>query len=197
MGVLLITSRDRRPRQPRRRHRLRGRRPAHQVLRSTMIAEAPGRTQRGPQRRARGRGRRHRHGRKQEAGDPDYEVGLESLSQWQLAWRKFRKHHLALIGLGILAALFVDRDRRAVPAAVRVQRRSPGPTRSCSHRPAAVAGPPVRRDRRPPARRPDARRQRRPDVALHRLREHVHRRVHRHGRRCRSPGSSAASPTTS
>ena len=32
----------------------------------------------------------------------DYEVGLESLSQWQLAWRKFKKHRLALIGLGIL-----------------------------------------------------------------------------------------------
>jgi peptide/nickel transport system permease protein len=35
----------------------------------------------------------------------DYEVGLESLSQWQLAWRKFKKHRLALIGLGILIAL--------------------------------------------------------------------------------------------
>ena len=39
-------------------------------------------------------------------GEPgaDYEVGLESLSQWQLAWRKFKKHRLALIGLGILLA---------------------------------------------------------------------------------------------
>lgn len=35
----------------------------------------------------------------------DYEVGLKSLNQWQLAWRKFRKHRLALIGLGIIAAL--------------------------------------------------------------------------------------------
>jgi peptide/nickel transport system permease protein len=35
----------------------------------------------------------------------DYEVGLQSLNQWQLAWRKFRKHRLALIGLGIIAAL--------------------------------------------------------------------------------------------
>ena len=35
----------------------------------------------------------------------DYEVGLKSLSQWQLAWRKFKKHHLALIGLGILLVL--------------------------------------------------------------------------------------------
>src|SRR5262245_44728883 len=36
----------------------------------------------------------------------DYEVGLESLSQYQLAWRKFKKHRLAMIGLGILVALF-------------------------------------------------------------------------------------------
>jgi peptide/nickel transport system permease protein len=35
----------------------------------------------------------------------DYEVGLKSLNQWQLAWRKFRRHRLALIGLGILAVL--------------------------------------------------------------------------------------------
>lgn len=35
----------------------------------------------------------------------DYEVGLKSLNQWQLAWRKFRKHRLALIGLGILGIL--------------------------------------------------------------------------------------------
>jgi len=37
----------------------------------------------------------------------DYEVGLESLTQYQLAWRKFKKHRLAMIGLGILAALIV------------------------------------------------------------------------------------------
>jgi len=36
----------------------------------------------------------------------DYEVNLESLSQWQLAWRKFKTHRLALIGLGILLVLF-------------------------------------------------------------------------------------------
>ena len=35
----------------------------------------------------------------------DYEVGLKSLNQWQLAWRKFRKHKLALVGLAIGAAL--------------------------------------------------------------------------------------------
>lgn len=38
-------------------------------------------------------------------GGTDYEVGLESLSQYQLAWRKFKKHRLAMIGLGILAVL--------------------------------------------------------------------------------------------
>src|SRR4051812_22832607 len=37
---------------------------------------------------------------------PDYEVGLKSLNQWQLAWRKFRKHRLALVGLGLLGVLF-------------------------------------------------------------------------------------------
>jgi len=42
--------------------------------------------------------------RADEAG-ADYEVTLESLSQFQLAWRKFRKHRLALVGLGILATL--------------------------------------------------------------------------------------------
>lgn len=35
----------------------------------------------------------------------DYEVGLKSLNQWQLAWRKFRKHRLALIGLAMIAIL--------------------------------------------------------------------------------------------
>jgi peptide/nickel transport system permease protein len=44
--------------------------------------------------------------RREEAG-ADYEVGLESLSQWQLAWRKFKNHRLAIIGLGILAALIL------------------------------------------------------------------------------------------
>ena len=37
----------------------------------------------------------------------DYEVGLKSLNQWQLAWRKFRKHRLALIGLGLMLALLL------------------------------------------------------------------------------------------
>jgi peptide/nickel transport system permease protein len=42
--------------------------------------------------------------RAEEAG-VDYEVTLESLNQWQLAWRKFKKHRLAIIGLGILGVL--------------------------------------------------------------------------------------------
>jgi peptide/nickel transport system permease protein len=42
--------------------------------------------------------------RAEEAG-ADYEVTLESLTQWELAWKKFRKHRLAVIGLGILAVL--------------------------------------------------------------------------------------------
>jgi peptide/nickel transport system permease protein len=37
----------------------------------------------------------------------DYEVQLESLNQWQLAWRKFRKHKLAIVGLAILIVLIV------------------------------------------------------------------------------------------
>jgi peptide/nickel transport system permease protein len=37
----------------------------------------------------------------------DYEVNLESLSQTQLAWRKFKRHRLALIGLLILLFMTV------------------------------------------------------------------------------------------
>lgn len=37
----------------------------------------------------------------------DYEVNLESLSQWGIAWRKFRRHRLAMIGLGILGFLVI------------------------------------------------------------------------------------------
>ena len=59
--------------------------------------------------------------RAEEAG-ADYEVGLESLSQWQLAWRKFRKHRLAIVGSGILLVLVVVAIDRADPLAVRLQR---------------------------------------------------------------------------
>ena len=46
--------------------------------------------------------------RRQEEAGVDYEVGLESLSQYQLAWRKFRRHRLAMIGLGMLAFLILS-----------------------------------------------------------------------------------------
>jgi peptide/nickel transport system permease protein len=45
--------------------------------------------------------------RRAEESGADYEVNLQSLSQFQLAWRKFRKHRLALIGLGILSTLIL------------------------------------------------------------------------------------------
>jgi len=44
-------------------------------------------------------------------GALDYEVQLESLNQWQLAWRRFKKHHLAVVGslifLGMCAIAIV------------------------------------------------------------------------------------------
>ncbi|MFV2063102.1 MAG: ABC transporter permease [Chloroflexota bacterium] len=36
---------------------------------------------------------------------PDSEVALESLSQWQLAWRRFKRHRLALVGLVIFGTI--------------------------------------------------------------------------------------------
>jgi hypothetical protein len=74
---------------------------------------------------------------------------LESLSQYQLAWRKFKKHRLALVGLGILAALFIIAivgpfiwpfDFRTIPGPTRSSRsagRRRWPTRSA--RPAACS----------------------------------------------------------
>ena len=35
----------------------------------------------------------------------DFEVALESLNQWQIAWRKFRRHRLALIGAMIIGLM--------------------------------------------------------------------------------------------
>ncbi|HEV8516699.1 MAG TPA: ABC transporter permease [Candidatus Limnocylindrales bacterium] len=35
----------------------------------------------------------------------DYEVALKSLNQWQLAWRRYRRHRLALVGAVILAIM--------------------------------------------------------------------------------------------
>ena len=74
-----------------------------------------------------------------EAG-ADYEVNLESLSQTQLAWRKFKRHRLALIGLGDPAVHDRGGHRRADPHAVRVRRdpasrhdRLPGPRAVPAH----------------------------------------------------------------
>jgi peptide/nickel transport system permease protein len=55
----------------------------------------------------------------------DYEVALVSLNQWQLAWRRFKKHRLALFGavlfLGMVAVavfgpLFLPYDPQYVPS---------------------------------------------------------------------------------
>jgi peptide/nickel transport system permease protein len=35
----------------------------------------------------------------------DFEVSLESLNQWQLAWRRFKRHRLALLGLGVMTTM--------------------------------------------------------------------------------------------
>jgi ABC-type dipeptide/oligopeptide/nickel transport system permease subunit len=44
------------------------------------------------------------------ASSEDFEVALESLNQWQIAWRKFRRHRLALVGaiiIGIMVLLAI------------------------------------------------------------------------------------------
>lgn len=55
---------------------------------------------------------------------PDYEVQLESLNQWQLAWRRFRRHRLAVVGallflsivaIAIVGPLFVPYDYYDIP----------------------------------------------------------------------------------
>ena len=37
--------------------------------------------------------------------EEDFEVSLVPLSQWQLAWRRFRKHRLALVGSVIVGVM--------------------------------------------------------------------------------------------
>jgi peptide/nickel transport system permease protein len=55
---------------------------------------------------------------------PDYEVALVSLNQWQLAWRRFKRHRLALFGavlfltmvaLAIVGPFFLPYDPTFVP----------------------------------------------------------------------------------
>jgi len=55
---------------------------------------------------------------------PDYDVQLESLSQWQLAWRRFKRHRMAVIGsvlffgmvaIGIIGPIVVPYDYYKIP----------------------------------------------------------------------------------
>lgn len=59
-----------------------------------------------------------------DADSPDYDVQLESLSQWQLAWKRFKRHRMAVIGssmflamcvLGVVAPIFVPYDFLKIP----------------------------------------------------------------------------------
>jgi peptide/nickel transport system permease protein len=59
-----------------------------------------------------------------EASNPDYDVQLESLSQWQLAWKRFKKHRMALIGsilfftmlgLGVIGPIIFPYDYYHIP----------------------------------------------------------------------------------
>jgi len=41
-----------------------------------------------------------------DVGTPsDFEVALVSLNQWQLAWRRFRRHKMALFGSGLFLTM--------------------------------------------------------------------------------------------
>jgi peptide/nickel transport system permease protein len=42
-----------------------------------------------------------------EVGPPDHEVALAALSQWQLAWRRFRRHRMAIVGSSIVFFMIV------------------------------------------------------------------------------------------
>lgn len=41
----------------------------------------------------------------EEAGSADFEVALESLNQWQLGWRRYKRHRLAVIGSVFLLSM--------------------------------------------------------------------------------------------
>ncbi len=38
---------------------------------------------------------------------PDYDVALESLGQWELAWRRFRKHRMAIVGSALFFGMVI------------------------------------------------------------------------------------------
>jgi len=55
---------------------------------------------------------------------PDYDVQLESLSQWEIAWRRFKRHRMALIGsalffgmvaIGVLGPFVLPYDFYKIP----------------------------------------------------------------------------------
>jgi len=60
--------------------------------------------------------------------DADVEVALESLSQWQLAFRRFKRHRLALIGVFIFA--FMVLVAIFGPIVIPYDARIPGPARA-------------------------------------------------------------------
>ena len=54
---------------------------------------------------------------------PDYDVQLESLNQWQLSWRRFKRHRMALLGaslfltmvaVGIIGPIVMPFDKNAL-----------------------------------------------------------------------------------
>jgi peptide/nickel transport system permease protein len=58
------------------------------------------------------------------AAQPDYDVQLESLNQWQLTWRRFKRHRMALIGatlflgmvvIGVFGPLVLPYDSTHIP----------------------------------------------------------------------------------
>ncbi len=103
MGILAHRLGPGRVHEPGRGRRLRDRRSAHPLrLRRPPMAIA----QRIPRSAASSGAPTH------EVATADVEVALESLSQWQLAWRRFKRHRLALIGLGIFAFMVRGRDHR-------------------------------------------------------------------------------------
>ncbi len=53
----------------------------------------------------------------------DFEVALVSLNQWQLAWRRFRRHKLAMFGAGLFLTIRGDR-RSSVRSSCRTKRRT-------------------------------------------------------------------------